>query len=79
MDYNLCKNYLLLWATQVKALISLYRLSEYLSMYFEKNEEEFPYLDEIPEDACVKHMIYAWELALERSEQDGRRRRSMMT
>ena len=79
MDYNLCKNYLLLWATQVKALISVYRLHEYLSMYFEKNKEEFPYLDEIPKDACVKHMIYAWQLALERSEQDGRRRRSMMT
>ena len=61
------------------ALVSLFRLTEYLSRYFEDDDEEFPGLDEIPDDVCVKHMIYAWQLALELSEQVGQRRRSMMT
>ncbi|CAH3041022.1 unnamed protein product, partial [Porites evermanni] len=53
-------------------------LCEYLTTYFEENEEEFPGLDEIPEDVSVKHMIHAWQLALDRSEQDIMRRTSMM-
>ena len=61
------------------ALVSLFRLNEYLSRYFEGDDEEFPGLDEIPDDACVKHMIYAWQLALDLSEQYGQRRKSMMT
>ena len=50
-----------------------------MARYFEENGEEFPGLDEMPENVSVKHMIHAWQLALERSEQDGQRRTSMMT
>jgi len=54
--------------------------TEYLSMYFDENDEDgFPGWEEIPEDVCVKHVIYAWQLALEDSERGRGRRRSMMT
>ena len=63
----------------MKAFDSFNSLTEYLAAYFEENEEEFPGLDEIPHDILVKHVIHTWQLALERSEQDGRRRMSMIT
>lgn len=63
----------------IKAFDSSNSLTEYLAAYFEENEEEFQGLDEIPHDILVKHVIHTWRLALERSEQDGRRRMSMIT
>ena len=35
--------------------------------------------DKIPDVVCVKHVIYAWQLALEARETDQGRRRSMMS
>ena len=63
----------------IRAFDSFNSLTEYLAAYFEENEEEFPGLDKIPGDILVKHVIHTWQLALERSEQDGRRRMSMIT
>lgn len=44
----------------------------------DEEEEDFPGLDEIPEDIRVKHVIHAWHVALEDSERSGNRRKSMM-
>ena len=51
------------------------RLGEYLGVY----ANDYPDANEIPEDVCVKHVIYAWQLALEARERDQGRRRSMMS
>ena len=56
-------------------LFSYCRLGEYLEMYV----DGYPDADKIPEDVCVKHVIYAWQLALEARERDQGRRRSMMS
>ena len=56
-------------------LFSYCRLGEYLGMYL----NNYPDVAEIPEDVCVKHVIYAWQLALDVRETDQGRRRSMMS
>lgn len=51
------------------------RLSEYLSMSFDDSSD----LDEIPDEVCVKHVIHAFQLAVEMRDRDQGRRRSMMS
>ena len=63
-------------ATSKYTVCSYCRLGEYLDGKLQ-NEER--YEETIPEDVCVKHVFYAWQLALEARERDRGRRRSMMS
>ena len=63
-------------ATSKSTVYSYCRLGEYLDGKLQYEER---YEKSIPEDVCVKHVIYAWQLALEARERDQGRRRSMMS
>ncbi|XP_078382607.1 E3 ubiquitin-protein ligase rnf213-alpha-like isoform X3 [Oculina patagonica] len=64
-----------LWLAQEEEQTGEMGLGEYLLRY----SDDYPDAEEIPEEVCVKHVIYAWQLALEVRERDQGRRRSMMS
>ena len=63
-------------ATSKCTVYSYFRLGEYFDGKLQYEER---YEESIPDDVCVKHVIYAWQLALEARERDQGRRRSMMS
>ena len=56
------------------------RLEDYLTMYFNGNDDDdLSCFEGIPDDVCVKHVIFAWQMAIEDSDRNRNRRRFTMS